>query len=190
MMCSDPRRTSIASGRSKPWVSEMTPIRIGAIRSWVLRSWSFHSSLASSDFLTFSSPRLFDEFANADDSSADSAATDFLDVVARGYAQSVEAPVKRLQHGFRPDVGADAAGRTVLDVDRSPHRNLVALTVRLKSVESRGLHEADHVGSGINRRQLGVMRGQRVFELDRFLRLAARPDGDLLGQVYLLLILL
>jgi hypothetical protein len=75
-------------------------------------------------------------------------------------------------------VCANAARRTVLNVDRSSHRDLVTLAVGLKREKRGSLHQADHVRRGINRRQLRTMRGKSVFELDRFLCVTARADGD------------
>src|ERR1700689_2379252 len=67
-------------------------------------------------------------------------AADFLDIVARRHAQSVEASVERFQRCYGLDMCADTARRTVLDVDRSSHRDLVAFTVGLERMEGRGLH--------------------------------------------------
>lgn len=122
----------------------------------------------------------FYKLANANDGAAHGAAANFLGVVVRRYSQHVEALIRRFQHRLGPDVRADAARGTVLDVDRGPHGNLIALAVRLERKKGRGLHQPDHVGSGINRRQFGMVRGQCMFELDSLLRLAARPDRDLL----------
>ena len=80
------------------------------------------------------------------------------------------------------DTRTDPAGRPVLYVDRSPHRNLIAFAIRVQRVEGGGLHQANHVWRGIDWRQLLMVRGQRVFEFDGFFGLAARSDRDFFGH--------
>jgi hypothetical protein len=41
-----------------------------------------------------------------------------------------------------------------------------------------GFHEADHVGRGIDRRQLAVVSREGVLELDDFFDFGVRADGD------------
>src|ERR1022692_1046169 len=110
MMCSDPRRSLMASGRSRPCVSEMTPIRMADLRSQFSVLGTRYSFL-----------HLLDELADAHDGPAHGAAADFLNLVARGHAQGVEAAVKRLERRLGLDVRANTARRAVLDVDGSPH---------------------------------------------------------------------
>ncbi len=126
----------------------------------------------------------FQELPNAYDCAANGTLADFLDIIARGYAQGIETSVKRFERSFSLNVRANATGGTVLDVDGSSHRDLVAFAVGLERMKRRGLHQADHVRRGIDRRQLRVVRGQSVFELDSLSRLTARADGDLLGHAF------
>lgn len=126
----------------------------------------------------------FQELPNAYDCAANGTLADFLDIIARGYAQGIETSVKRFERRLGLDVRADATGGTVLDVDGSSHRDLVAFAIRVERVKSRGLHQTDHVGRGIDRGQLRVVRGQSVFELDSLSRLTARADGNLLSDAY------
>src|SRR5271166_3327968 len=118
---------------------------------------SQHSVLSS----RYSLLHLLNKASDAYDGSANSTTANFLDLVARSHTQSVEASVKRLQHGFRLDARADATRGAVLDVDRSSHSNFVAFAVWLQREKGRGLHQTDHVGRGVNRRQLRMVRGQR-----------------------------
>src|ERR1700734_3932623 len=74
---------------------------------------------------------------------------------------------------------ANAAGGAVFDVDRGPHADLVTLAVGLEREKGRSLHQPNHVGRGINRRQPGVVDRERVFKLDSFPGFTARPDWNL-----------
>src|SRR5271165_446100 len=187
----------MASGRSRPCVSEITPMIVvipskrslrsegsgRAARSGLFfatqesRVWL--ASLSRSPPPRFASlpPHLLNKLPNAHNSAADSAAADFLNIIACGHAQNIKPSVKRLERSLRLGVRPNAAGRPVLNVDRSSHRDLVSFAVGLQREKARSLHQADHVRRGINRRQFGVVRGQRVLELDGLLSLAARSDG-------------
>ena len=79
----------MASGRSRPCVSEMTPIRIGSSQFSVLgtRYWVLTHFL-----------HLFDKLPDAHDGPAHGTAPDFLDIVARGHAQRIETAIERFQH--------------------------------------------------------------------------------------------
>jgi galactokinase len=57
-------------------------------------------------------------------------------------------------------------------------RDLVAFAVRLQTVERGSFHEANHVRSGIDGRKLGMMRRERVFELNGFFGMTASADGN------------
>ena len=70
----------------------------------------------------------------------------------------------------------------MLNVDRGADGDLVALAKRLEGVEGGGLHQADHVGSGIDGRKFGMVRGESVLELDGFAGFAAGADGDGFGH--------
>src|ERR1035438_1327965 len=130
MMCSAPRSAASASGRSRPWVSEIMPIRMGfSILSGRALLFVFH---------------LLDELADADHCATYRAASNFLHVVAGGHTQRVETSVEGFEHGLRLDACADAAGGAMFNVDGSAHRDLVAFTVRLQCMERRRLHQADH----------------------------------------------
>src|SRR5258708_30942597 len=133
MMCSDPRRASRASGRSRLCVSEMTPIRMGSSQFSVL---SCQLAVLGCQFSVLGTFLLclhfFHKLSDAHHRSGHGAAADFLDV-ALDHAQGVKASVKRLQHGLGPDVRTDATRRTVLDVDGGAHGDLVALAVGMQS---------------------------------------------------------
>src|SRR5713226_198660 len=100
MMNSDPRRASRASGRSRPCVSEMTPIRIGNSQFSVLSS---QLSVLSSWYSVLGTFLLclhfFHKLSDAHHRTSHGAAADFLHIVARDHAKGVKASVKRLQHG-------------------------------------------------------------------------------------------
>src|SRR5437660_11100082 len=112
---------------------------------------------------------LFSEAADAHHRAAYSAPANFLRLIAGGHAQSVEAFVESLEHGIRFDAGTDTAGGSMLNVDRSPHRSLVALAILMQRMECGRLHQPDHVRSRVNRRKFGMLRRQRVLELNGFL---------------------
>src|SRR5271165_46477 len=175
MMCSEPRSAVSASGRSSPWVSEITPIRMELLSSGV-------RGLKSEVRLPSLPLHLLHELADADHRPADRAAANLLRVVAGGHAQGIEASIERFQHRLGLDPRADAAGGAVLNVDRRPHRDLIALAVGLQRMKRRRLHQPDHVRRRIHRRQLRMVRRKRVLELDRLFRLAARPNGDISGH--------
>src|SRR5208283_2201766 len=168
MMCRDPRNAVRASGRRRPWVSEMTPMMMGVLG------------------LSVSTCRLrlhlFGELANADDGPAHGAASDLLRIVASAHPQGVKPPIEGFEFRHGLDASADSAGSAMLDMDRRPYRDFVAFAVRLQSAERRRFHQPDHIRGGIDRRQLPMMRGQSVLELDRFLRFSARCDRNLSGQ--------
>ena len=50
----------------------------------------------------------------------------------------------------------------MLNADRSSHRNLVALAIRMQGMKCSRLHQPDHVGSRVNRQQFGMVRRQRM----------------------------
>src|ERR1022692_2591097 len=168
MMCSAPRSAASASGRSRPWVSEIMPIRMGfSVLSGRALLFVFH---------------LLDELADADHCATYRAASNFLHVVAGGHTQRVETSVEGFEHSLRLDARSDAAGGAMFNVDGCSHSDLVAFTVRLQGVKRRGLHQADHVWRGIHGRQLGMVGRERVLEFDGLFGVAARPDGNLFSH--------
>ena len=64
------------------------------------------------------------------------------------------------------------------DVYGRADSGLITLAERLSRQETGELHPADHVGRGQHRRQLLMMRGECVLELDRALDLGASTDGN------------
>ena len=72
----------------------------------------------------------------------------------------------------------NAAGRAVLNVDGRAYADLVAFAVGMQRMECRCLHQPDHVGSGIDRRKLGMMRRQRLLELDYLFGLASGANRN------------
>src|SRR3981081_596007 len=121
---------------------------------------------------------LLHKFADAHHCTSYGSPSDLLDLVTGGDAQSVEAAIERFQHSFSRDASANTAGGAVLDVNGGTYRDLIALTIGVQRMERRRLHQPDHVGGGINPRQLGMMRRERVLDLDGLLRLTARADRD------------
>ena len=91
----------------------------------------------------------------------------------------------------------DPGGRAMFDMDLGAHRDLVALAIGLERLKRRRLHEPDHVRRRVNRRQFGMMRGQRVLVWigrasipSRFVpAVLARSIGDELMQLPLTLFL-
>ena len=131
-----------------------------------------------SDFVFFRN-LLIQKFTDADDRSAHRAAADFLNIVARSHPQSIETSVEGFEHSVRLNARANTARRAVLNIYRRSHRDFIPFAVGMQRVEGSSLHQSDHVRRGINRRQLLVVRRQRVLELDRFVGLAARRLGFL-----------
>jgi len=70
----------------------------------------------------------------------------------------------------------------MLHIDGGTDVNLPIFRKGLKSMETGGFHEADHVGRGIDRRQLAVMSRERVLELNGFFDLGVRADGNRAGH--------
>src|SRR6266436_1488037 len=103
---------------------------------------------------------------------------DLLGAVVGSDAHDIEAPVERFQFRLRVNSHSYPAGRAVFDVDRDPHRDFTLIAIRLQRVEAGRFHQPDHVWSRIHRRQLRVMCGERVFQLDGFRRLAVYADRD------------
>src|SRR5271167_1344908 len=169
MMCSDQRRVSSASGRSRPCVSEMTPMRMGG------------SVLSSDSVIALYS---FDELADADHCPAYRASSDLLHVVAGGHSQGIETPVEGLEHSLGFDARPDAAGGAMLDVDGCAHGDLVAFTARLQRAERCRLHKTDHVWRRIHRRQFRMVGRERVLEFDRLLGLSAYSNWDLFSHSF------
>src|SRR5450631_449605 len=168
MMCSAPRSAASASGRSRPWVSEIMPIGMGfSVLSGRALLFVFH---------------LLDELADADHCATYRAASNFLRVVTGGHTQRVETSVEGFEHGLRLDACADAAGGAVLNVDGCSYSDLVAFTVRLQCVERRSLHHADHVRCRIHRRQFWMVGRERVLKFDGLFGFAARPRGNLFSH--------
>ena len=122
--------------------------------------------------------RFVDELANAYNRPAHGAAANLLLFIARRHPQRVKASVEGFEHRFGFDHRSDPAGRAMLDIDGRSHGDFIALAVGLQSMESCGLHQPDHVGRRVHGWQLRMMRRQRVLELDCFLCLATRADGN------------
>src|SRR5438309_7906364 len=55
----------------------------------------------------------------------------------------------------------------------------------MQGMKGGSLHQADHVGRGVHRRQLLMMRRQRMAELHCLFRLAARADGNRFGHEFI-----
>ncbi len=126
-----------------------------------------------------------DELADADHGPAHRAASDFLRVVAGGHAQGIKMAVKRFEHGLGFDAGADAAGGAMFNVDGCSDSDLIAFAVGLQRMKGRGFHQPDHVRRRIDRRQFGMVGGERVLEIDRLRGLAASSNGMSLSQLFL-----
>src|ERR1700746_3215617 len=71
-----------------------------------------------------------------------------------------------------------AAACLVPTVDPDPHRDLPLLTERLQAIETRRLHQADHVRGRVYRRQFRMMIGEGAPRFTRFRGQAARAEGD------------
>jgi hypothetical protein len=107
------------------------------------------------------------------------AAPDFLSaVVGTDAHDDIEAAVKRFEFRLGVNSHSDPAGRAVFDVDRDPHRDFALIAIWLQRMEAGRFHQANHIRSRIHRRQLRMMRGERVLQLDGFRRFAVRADGD------------
>src|SRR5579872_611117 len=137
------------------------------------------TGIAASTALVFH-PRL--KFADTDHGAAHRSSSNFLLVVTNCDPQSVEATIKEFQNRISSNLRANAAGRPVLDVDRSSDRDFIALTVGLQGVKCRSLPEADHIRGRIDRRQFRMMRGQRVLELDCLGGRTASTDGSIFHE--------
>jgi hypothetical protein len=66
----------------------------------------------------------------------------------------------------------------VFDVDGDADGDFSFAAVGLEGVEAGRLHKANHVGSGVDGRKIGVVRGECVFEVDDFRGFSANSDGD------------
>jgi hypothetical protein len=124
----------------------------------------------------------FDEAGDVDYGAFDGAAADFAGAVMGADAHDVEASFDRFEFGFGVDVDSDAAGGAVFDVDGDADGDFSLITKGLEGVEAGGLHETNHVGRGVNGREIGVVRGEGVFEVDDFGGFSANTDGDGTGH--------
>src|SRR5712671_2528864 len=66
----------------------------------------------------------------------------------------------------------------MFDVDRNSDRDFSLLAVGLQRLETRCLHQPDHVRSGVHRRKLRMVSGQRVFDFDGLAGFAAYADWN------------
>src|ERR1700690_621456 len=107
---------------------------------------------------------------------------DLLKAVVRRNAHDIEPAVKRLE--FRPRVNphSDPTRRPMLHVYRYTERDLSFVAKGLQRVKAGSFHQTDHVGSRIHRRQLGMMRRQRVPALHYFCRFGTCTNGNRSSQ--------
>jgi hypothetical protein len=112
------------------------------------------------------------------DGAADGAAANFVGTVVGADTHDVEASVDGFEFGFGVDVDSDAAGGAVFDVDGDADSYFSVAAEGLEGVEAGGLHKANHVGRGVDGREIGVMGGEGVFEVDDFRGFSADADGD------------
>ena len=101
---------------------------------------------------------------------ADRSISDLLHAIMCRDSHLIEATVEQFQFRGRANSHPDAARGTMLNVNRNPDGDLALFAVRLQGMETGSLHQANHVGRGIDWRQLWVMSGERVFEFDGFFR--------------------
>ena len=120
----------------------------------------------------------FDEAGDVDDGAANSAAANFVGAVVGADTHDVEASVDRFEFGFGVDVDSDAAGGAVFDVDGDADGNFSIVAKGLEGVEAGGLHEANHVGRGVDGWEIGVVSGEGVFEVNDLGGFSADTDGD------------
>ena len=66
----------------------------------------------------------------------------------------------------------------MLHMDRGADVNLAFFRIGLQGVKAGGLHQADHVGRGIDGRQLAVVSRERVLELDDFFDFGVRAGRE------------
>ncbi len=119
---------------------------------------------------------------HVDDGPPDSAAPDLLLAVIRSHAHGVEATIKGLELRVCAYAHSDAGCGAMLDVYRDAHGNLAFFAKGLEREETCGFHESDHVGSGVDGRKFGMMRGQGMLQFNGLLCLASDTDGDVMGH--------
>jgi hypothetical protein len=96
----------------------------------------------------------------------------------RRHAQGIKTAVKGLQLGCRQHLSADAGGCAMFDVDVRADIQLAFLAKGMERMKCRDLHQADHVGSGVDGRQLLMVRGKCVLEFDGLPGFAAGAYGS------------
>ena len=96
------------------------------------------------------------------------AATDLLDLVARGHVERDAAAVDPGHLGFGRHFVPDRRGRQMADVDRGPDRALARIQVAPDGIERGVFHGQDHHRRGKHGRQhrilelVGKMRGRHA----------------------------
>lgn len=137
--------------------------------------------------------KLFDEIGDPDNRSIDRAATDFLlwglrlvrawvSNHPRAHPHDVEAPVEGLHFRASTNPGSDARRGAMLDVNSGADGDFAVFGIGLQRMETGGLHQADHVGRGINGRQRGVMLRQGVLEFDYLFDFGVSAYGNGAGH--------
>jgi hypothetical protein len=112
----------------------------------------------------------------------DRPATDLALPIVRHHAQNVELAIHPFEFCISANFRADAASGAMFDVDCCADGDLAVFAKKLQRVEAGDLHQADHVGRGIDGWEAFIVCRQRVLEIHCLVRLAARANGNLLGH--------
>src|ERR1051326_1365877 len=117
-----------------------------------------------------------------DESPGHGAAADLSCTVVRRNAKDVKASRVGFKHSLGLHSGANASGSAMFNVDRRPHADLAFFAVGQQGIGGGPLHEADHIGRGVDRGQRRIVIAQRMAVLYCLFRMAANAEGNWFGH--------
>ena len=94
------------------------------------------------------------------------------------HTKDIKASVCGFQLGIGFYVGSNCRRSTMLNVDGGANADFPFFAIRQHGVGSSPLHEADHVGSGINWRQCRIVVVERMPMLNGFFRVTLNTDRN------------
>ena len=103
---------------------------------------------------------------------------DLCFAVVGSNPENIKASIRRFQHSFSLYHCANSSGSAMLNVDGRAHADLAWGTIRQQGIRSSPLHEPNHVGSGVNRRERRIVIVERMAVRNCFFRLAPNAERN------------